>query len=457
MKPLSMPFLSMRNRRKASCLFVLFLFSFLYSCEQIDDIFDEPPKDSQGSATQESATVVYDWYKFIARIQLHTNPQPVTLLNNRNFAYIGVGLYEAVRPGIKGAVSLSTKLYLMPAMPKPDSHRDYLWGAAANAALASMFKQLLVGLSEADIARIDSMENAYNNRFRLSTSDAVISRSQTYGRAVATAIYNWSTTDNFNLSSQGYELPQGPGAWVPNPPGFANPVGPFLKNSRPFLAYSLTATTPPLPFPYSEDESSQFYEAAKEVYDISKTLTDEQKAIARWWADGGGTGVGIPLPGHLLSIVTGILESRNAKLGRAAEIYAKTGIAMRDGHYIVFRDKYLYNLLQPVIYIRRHIDPTWLSYLPSPPYPEYPSGKSGYYSPVMQVLIQEFGDIPVTDNAYAWRGDEPRHYGSISELNQEVAMSRVYGGIHYKFTMDTTREIGRELGNYIANIELTPQ
>lgn len=92
----------------------------------------------------------------------------------------------------------------------------------------------------------------------------------------------------------------------------------------------------------------------------------------------------------------------------------------------------------------------------SPPYPEYPSGLSGLYSPVMQVLIREFGDIPVTDDTYAWRGDEPRHYASISELNQEVAMSRVYGGIHYKFTMDTTREIGRQLGNYIANINLTP-
>ncbi|CAN5883120.1 vanadium-dependent haloperoxidase [soil metagenome] len=452
MKPLSIPLLSMRNRRKASYLFVLFLFSLLYSCEQLEEIFRQPPKYSQ-----ESATVVYDWYKLIARIQLRTNPQPVALQNIRNFSYIGVGLYEAVRPGIKGAVSLSTKLYLMPAMPQPDSHREYLWGATANAALASMFKQLLVGLSEADKARIDSMENAYNNRFRLSTSDAVISGSQAFGRSVATAVYNWSTTENFNLSSQGYDLPQGPGAWVPTPPAFANPVGPFLKDSRPFLAYSLTATTPPLPFPYSEDESSQFYKAAKEVYDISKTLTAEQKAIARWWADAGGAGVGIPLPGHLLSIVTDVLESKNAKLGEAAQIYAKTGIAMRDGIFIVFRDKYQYNLLRPVTYIHQHIDPTWQSFLPSPPYPEYPAGLSGLYSPVMQVLIRECGDIPVTDKAYAWRGDEPRQYASISKLDQEVAMSRVYAGIHYKFTMDNTRELGRELGNYIANIDLTPK
>ncbi len=452
MKPLPKPFSSVHNRRKVSLLLVLFLIGFLYSCEQIEEIFRDPPKNSQ-----ESATVVYDWYKLMASTQLRANPQPVTLQNIRNFAYVGVGLYETVRPGIKGAVSLSTRLYQMPAMPQPDAHREYLWGAAANAALASMFKQLLAGLSEADRARIDSMENAYNNRFRLSTSDEVINRSQAFGRSVATAVYNWSATEDFNLSSQGYDLPQGPGAWVPTPPAFANPLGPFLRNSRPFLSYSLTAASPPLPFPYSEDESSQFYEAAKEVYDISKTLTDEQKAIARWWADGGGAGVGVPLPGHLLSIVTEVLESKDVKLGRAAQIYAKTGIAMRDGHFVVFRDKYEYNLLRPLTYIHRHIDPAWQSYLPSPPYPEYPSGLAGLYGPVMQVLIREFGDIPVTDNAYAWRGDEPRQYASISELNEEAAMSRVYAGIHYEFTMDHTLQMGRELGDYIAGIDLTPR
>jgi hypothetical protein len=443
------------NFRKAVFVSALFLVSFLYSCEhlnKIDEIIHRPPKHKE-----ESAQVVYDWYKLMEKIQLRTTPQPAALLNIRNFAYIGVGLYEAVRPGIKGAVNLSSKLFKMPDMPQADMHKEHLWDASANAAMASMFRQFIVGLTEADKARIDSMENAYNNRFRLSTSDAVITRSQAFGRSIARAIYNWSTTENFNLSSQGYTLPQFPGAWVPTPPAFANPVGPFLKDARPFLEYSLTATAPQLPFPYSEEKTSEFYKAAKEVYDISKTLTAEQKAIANRWADVGGVGVGIPLPGHLLSIVTGVLESKRAKLSEAAQIYAKTGIAMKDGHFIVFRDKYHYNILRPVTYIQKHIDPSWQSYLPSPPYPEYPSGLVGIYGPVMQVLIREFGDIPVTDNAYTWRGDSPRMYASISELNKEAANSRVYAGIHYQFTQDLSREIGKKLGDYIANIDLTPK
>lgn len=437
--------------KNASSIKLLLFVSILIlanSCKKDDNM---PPK-----ATEESADVVYQWYKFIAIVQQRRGPQPVIILNNRNFGFIGVGLYEAVRPGIEGAVSLSSKLYQMPSMPQTELHKDYLWSASANAALASMFKHFLAGLTDTDIASIDSMENANNNRFKMNVSDAVLTRSQVFGRAIATAIYNWSTTDNFNLSSQGYILPVFPGSWVPTPPAFANPVGPFLQNSRPFLEYSLTATAPPLPFPYSEDPSSEFYQAVKEVYDIGKTLTPEQKAIADWWADVGGVGVGVPFPYHILSIITWVLESQGAKLGQAAEIYAKTGIAFKDGTINIFRGKYQDNLIRPVTYIQRHIDPNWQSYLITPPYPEYPSGLVALYTPTMQVLIREFGDIPVTDNTYGWRGVAPRQYNSITELNEEAAFSRVYAGIHYRFTQNVSVEMGRELGNKIADINLIP-
>jgi hypothetical protein len=342
----------------------------------------------------------------------------------------------------------------MPDMPQAEMYEDYLWSASANAALASMFKQFLSGLSAADIASIDSLEAANNSRFKLSTSDEVISRSQAFGRLIASAIYNWSTSDNFNLSGAGYIPPVFPGAWVPTPPTFAGAVGPYLKNSRPFLEYSLTATAPALPVAYSEDTTSEFYEAAKEVYDIGKTLTDEQKAIANWWADAGGTGVGVPAPHHLLSIITSVLEGQKVKLGKAAEVYAKTGIGQKDGPINTFRAKYQYNLLRPITYIKEHIDATWQSYLPNPPYPEYPSGLVGLYAPPIQVLVREFGDIAVDDDAYAWRGIAPRHFDSLSELIEEAALSRIYAGIHYRWTQNVTLEVGKALGNKIADINL---
>ena len=435
-----------KNDRRSKLIIAIMFCGLLSGC--IKD-FDPPRK-----AAEENANVVYDWYRLMSRLQLRSNPAPVTLLNFRNYGYVGVGLYEAVQPGIEGGRSLSSVLYQMPPMPKAESHKDYLWGASANAALASLFKQLLSGLTDSDKAVMDSLENAYNNRFRLSTSDAVFSRSQGFGRAIATAIYNWSTSDNFNLSATGYVLPTSPSAWVPTPPAFAAPVGAFLMNSRPFLASTLTATIPPMPFPYSENPESAFYKAAKEVYDVGKTLTDAQKATANWWADVGGVGLGLPAPYHGMSIVTSVLESKNAKLGKASEIYAKTGIAIKDAPIIVWRGKFTINLLRPVTYINRHIDPNWVTYLPTPPYPDYPSGLAGVYSSFMQVLKREFGDIPVTDDAYAFRGLPARQYPSITALVQEAAVSRLYAGIHYMFAMDAAIVVGTELGNRISDIEL---
>lgn len=444
---MQIPLLKSNHRSKLSIIIVVLV--LLSGCVR-DSPFPPP------TAHEESADVVYDWYKLISRIQRNTNPGPVVLLNFRNFGFIGVGLYEAVQPGIKGAKSLSSKLYQMPAMPEAEKNKHYLWSASANAALPSMFKQLLVGLTDADKASIDSLEKAYNDRFRLHVPEAVITRSQSFGRSIADAIYNWSTTDNFNLSSVGYTLPVCPSCWVPTPPAFASPVGPFLANSRPFLAYSLTATAPPLPFPYSEDPSSEFYKAAKEVYDIGKALTPEQKLIPNWWADVGGPGVGVAAGAHILSIVTWVLEKKNAKLGQAAQIYAKASIGLKDAAIIVWRSKYQFNLLRPITYINKHIDPNWTSFLVNPPYPDYLSGLAGFYASAMQVLKREFGDIPITDNTYGWRGVAPRQYASITQLVKEACDSRVLGGIHYQFTQDITIEVATELGNQIANIRLIP-
>lgn len=214
----------------------------------------------------------------------------------------------------------------MPAMPTASKEKPHLWGASANAALASMIRSLIVGLTDANKVSIDSLENAWNKRFASGTPEAVISRSQAFGRSIATAIHAWSKTDNLNISNAGYVPPVFPGAWEPTPPAFANAAGPYIGNARPFLESSLTAAAPPFPIPYSEDPSSDFYKMVKEVYDISKALTPEQREIGRFWADVGGAGNGFPVPGHFVSVVSQVLEKKGLNLGRAAELYAKTAI-----------------------------------------------------------------------------------------------------------------------------------
>lgn len=438
-------------------LLIAFLFlGLLYGCQKTDisPAFELSKAAQRHPLKQsaESADFVYEWYKFLAQLQLPTPASPAPV-GYRAFAYIGVGLFESVQPGIKGGSSFSPKLYEMPAMPKPDMSKDYLWSASANAAMASMAKLLLTNLSDADKASIDLFEASNYNHFKSMASEDVLQRSQAFGRSIATAIHNWSSTDNFITSSAGWQLPVFPGSWVPtsNPPTI---FGAFLGESRPMLRYSLKAIAPPIPVPYSTDPASEFYKAAKEVYDIGKSANPYYQATARWWADAGGPGVGYPAPYHLVSIVTGVLESNNSGLWKAAEVYAKTGIGMKDGLIITFRSKYFYNLLRPITYIKQNIDANWNSLLPAPAYPEYTSGLVSNYGPVIQVLIRQFGDIPVTDDIYAWRGLPVRHYSSLSQLLEELAISRVYAGIHFRFTQEVSIAMGIELGNEIEKVRV---
>ena len=441
-------------------LLVLLPFVFLYSCkkevtEQLTPAAASLP-NAKIKQSVESADVVYQWYKFISDLQRPVTPQPVVFIQARAFAYIGLGLFESVQPGINGGSSFGPKLYQMAAMPKPDHSKDYLWSASANASLASMFKLFIASLSTADRASIDAKEIAIRNQLKLTTSEEVMQRSESFGRSIATAMFNWSTTDNFSITSGTYVPLNEPWAWIPTPTGLAAAVGDNLQFSRPFLKYSLTATAPPIPIPYSEVQNSAFFNAAKEVRDLggSITATTANKATANWWADAGGVGVGVPAPYHLISIITTVLESQQSGLWKAAEVYAKTGIALKDGPINTFRAKYQYNLLRPITYIRRHMDANWLSHLPNPPYPDYSSGLVGLYGPVVQVLINEFGDIPVTDDTYGWRGTPARQFSSLSQLRREAANSRVYAGIHYQFTQDVSILMGIDLGNHIDKVRV---
>ncbi len=453
--------LSIKHRLRFRPLIGLLLTVVLYSCQKTDlpsesSTSGASPLRSSARLSGESADVVYQWYKFMTTLQLPVTPQPVVFVQNRAFAYIGIGLFESVQPGIIGGSSFAPKLYQMPAMPKPDNSKEYLWSASANAAMSGLVKLLLASLSPADRAAVDAKEAAIYNQLKLTTPEDVLQRSQAFGRSIATAIYEWSITDNFSVSSGTYTPLNEPWAWVPTPPAFAAAVGDNLQYSRPLLKYSLTATAPPIPVAYSEQPGSTFYNAAMEVYNLggTTTATPAAKATANWWADAGGAGTGLPAPYHILSIVTTILESQNSGLWKAAEVYAKTGIGIKDGPIITFRGKYQYNLLRPITYIRRHIDANWLSHLPNPPYPDYTSGLVSNYGPVIQVLIREFGDIPVTDNTYGWRGLPARQFSSLSQLLAEAAVSRVYAGIHYRFTQDVSIGMGIALGNEIAKIRV---
>ena len=405
---------------------------------------------STPKALHESADVAIDWYKLQLRFLLERN----STLNGAYFGYLGIGLYESVRYGIPNSVSLSTKLYQMPEMPARENNNGYNWQLSANAAMAAMLRSFNTGLTVANRASIDSLENAYNQKLSPDAGSASFNRSQAFGRSIAAAMHDWFLTDNLNLSNAGYVPPVFPGAWVPTPPAFGPAINTYFSGARTFLAADLNIPAPPFPAPYSEVVNSDFYKIAKNDYDVSKTLTTDQKNIALFWVDQ-GNGIGYTPNGHELALTTEALEQTHASLAVAAEAYAKVSIAQRDALVCVFTAKYVYNLIRPVSYIRKVIDPTWLPLIPTPSHPEYPAAHSLITGAAMQALERVLGaNVSITDHTYDFRGYPSRTYSSITDAGAEAGISRLYGGIHYLPSINIGLSMGRDIGNRVGDIKL---
>lgn len=436
------------HRRRALRLILVlsFLILIIPSCQKIDWRHFTPHPGGKDN----SAQVAIDWYTMQLRILLERN----SALNGAYFAYIGIGLYEAVQPGIKNGVSLSTKLNQMPDMPARQFNAEYDWQVSANAALASLIRYYYGGLTPANNTSIDSLENAYNQKLKTSISDATFTRSQEFGRSIATAVYNWSLTDNFNPSNAGYVPPVFPGAWIPTPPAFVNGVLPYISEARPLLSSINGSKADPFPYPYSEEAGSDFYNVVKKVYDVSKALTQEEKDIASFWVDQ-GNGVGFTPPGHDFSIISQVLLQLRSDLFTAAEAYAKAGIAEREATIICFRSKYTYNLIRPVSYIQKVIDPAWLPFIVTPPHPEYPAAHAFVTGSVMKAVEEVLGNnIRFTDHTYDFRGWKARSFKNLFAAGEEAGISRLYGGIHYLPSIQIGLNLADDLGKKIGKVKL---
>jgi hypothetical protein len=186
---------------------------------------------------------------------------------------------------------------------------------------------------------------------------------------------------------------------------------------------------------------------AKQVYDVSLTLTDDQKAMALFWRDVPGA----TTPGHWLSILQQVVHNKKPALDKAAIAYALTGTAVNDAVIICWKTKYQYNLLRPITYIRNVMGYTsWNSFLGTPAHPEYSSGHSVLSSAAAAALQEVFGNVgTITDHTHDYLGFAPRSYSSFTAMAEEAAKSRVYGGIHFQQTVDAGLLDGKKV---VSNI-----
>lgn len=373
---------------------------------------------------------------------------------SRALGYSGLALYESVVPGIPTYQSGDGIINgLGPGAITDPGSGPYHWPTVANNALGLIIDSLFGNASATNKLLIRNLKDSFNLAFQGQILVGTYANSVAFGQAIGTDVYNFSKTDgghqgyltNFPAS---YTPPTGAGIWEPTPPAFSAALQPYWGNNRPMVAANTTGTTilgaPPA---YSTTTGSTFHNAALEVYNTVNNLTQAQKDIANYWADGGGT---VTPPGHSISMLTQIIQTEGLNLEAATLAYAKLGMSQMDAFINCWKIKFLYNLLRPITYIRDNIDPAWNAFIATPPFPEYTSGHSTQSGAFETVMTGLFGSsYTFTDHTNGALYGGPRTFSSFSQPAQEAALSRLYGGIHYTFSNVLGVEVGNEVGQNI--------
>ncbi|HYG20892.1 MAG TPA: vanadium-dependent haloperoxidase [Ohtaekwangia sp.] len=377
---------------------------------------------------------------------------------SRIYTYMTVAAYEAAIHQNPDYVTLAGQLKGLEPVPSPVAGEEYCFSLAAVQAMFKVARQLV--FSE------DKMDEFYTNimeEFRdAGIPDDVFERSVTYGIKVADHIIAWSNKDNYKQtrSFPKYSIQNNADTWKPTPPAYMDAVEPHWNKIRTFVLDSAGQFKPEGPTPFSLDKNSQFYKEALEIHDMVKNLTPEQREIASFWDCNpfvmnvkGHVMFAtkkISPGGHWMNITHVACRKTKADFVRSAEAYVYVAVALFDGFVSCWDEKYRSLVIRPETYINQYMDEEWVPLLQTPPFPEYTSGHSVISTSASTVLTSLFGDnFAFTDSTEIEFGLTARSFKSFNHAAEEAAVSRMYGGIHYRPAVENGVVEGRALGNFV--------
>lgn len=378
---------------------------------------------------------------------------------SRIYAYVSVAAYEAARHQDSTLVTLAGQLHGLGPVPEPDHQLEYCFPLAS---VQAILKSARVFVFSED--RLDEFHKSVLEDFQNSgLPDDVYQRSIDYGNTVADHIIKWSSTDNYKQSRSfpKYSIQDSKSSWKPTPPAYMDAVEPHWNKIRTFVIDSASQFRCVPPPTFSIDPNSEFYKIADEVYKTGKNLTREQEEIARFWDCNpfvmnvkGHVMFAtkkISPGGHWMNITRVACLKENAIVSRAAEAYAMVALSLADGFIACWDEKYRSLLIRPESYINQYIDESWVPLLQTPPFPEYISGHSVISTSAATALTDVFGDnFSFTDSTEVEFGLTARSFNSFHAASNEAAISRLYGGIHYRIATETGTIMGKAVGSFIA-------
>lgn len=398
-----------------------------------------------------SDDVILQWNRVLGQTIQIPNAHPPTVNPMRSFAMMHLAMFDAVN-----SIDRSYTPYLTEVQ-----------GVAFNASIRAAAAQ----------AAYDVLVSLYPNQQPMLASELALSltgipssqiaRGRNVGHTVAAQMIANRANDGWSAPWTPYVLPATPGNWqelFPGPyPGFA-----VFTNFPGVKPFALTQNTQFLPAPPPALSSEEYAAAFNEVKELGSTnsarRTADQTLTAQLWANP-------PVSdGLMIGVVRTTALARNNSTAENARLFALIFMAYHDALETTFTSQYTYGFWRPVTAIRHADedgnadtapDANWDSLLGAqgtPPHPSYASNASSASASLAATLALFYGrdDVQFQIN-FGGTPNVIRSYRSFSALTNEVARSRIYGGVHFPTDTAAGQSAGLSVANFVFLNYLRPR
>ena len=409
------------------------------------------------SKQQQDIQLLSDNVFHLSEVMLHDVAAPVTA--SRFYAYALLAAYEVTHYGTGKLPALNEKLNINPEIVPPRVPTNFNLSLASNYALLEVGRNIMP--SGMLLGEKQKKLLAYFRKKRR-LSDAAIKDNVRFAEQIANPVIAYAKTDGYNKLStyKRYTPSKIEGHWYPTPPEYMSAVEPQWKTVRAFFLDSASQFAPPPPVAYSKDTTGLFHNLMKEVYVVTKNLSKEQRDIANFWDCNpfavdysGHMAIGlkkISPGGHWMGISGIACKKADMPLDSAILINTLVALTLHDAFISCWHEKYLSDRIRPESAINILMDPSWRPLLQTPPFPEYTSGHSVASAAVAVVLTYLLGDnFSFVDTSEVYFGLPAREFKSFNHAANEAAISRLYGGIHFRDACENGVAQGKEIGHFV--------
>ena len=390
---------------------------------------------------------------------------------SRVYLYPSIAAYELIAKdmplkykSLVGQVKGLTKI--------PEPEKDFE-NYNLNLTIIHAFNQIGRALIFSDVL-MDKFEKRFKNKLiSIGVPKKIKIASEKYAEKVAKHILNWAKDDLYNQTRtySKYTILEEEVFWKPTPPDYMDGIEPHWNKIRTLVLDSANQFIPKAPLKFDLTKGSPFQKQLQEVYEIGNKMDPEKIEIAKFWdcnpyvTHHRGHAMfatkKITPGGHWIGITAIAGRTANSSFDEAVNAYANVSISLFDSFISCWDEKWRSILVRPETLINQHYDEEWLPLLQTPPFPEYTSGHSVISRAAAKALTKLYGNnFKFTDTTEVSYGLPSREYNSFIEAAEEAAISRLYGGIHYRMAIEEGVFQGEQIGNYISdnletNIEIS--